>query len=232
MRTRTVLWIVGGLLVLTAVLLIVAARAAAATVISIDTVHRGDPGELFHEGTITAVVGDECVAVLSTRNPSSLNPDSDILVGPVVFFDVERDNIPRTGTKTFTAAGPIDVFVRLGGDGSFSAGFTLEVTCNPPTTTTPVPPSPSTTVSVPTTTPPTSQVPVVTTPIPRGVDTGRGAPPEGGVDAGGGSTAPASFDWGWGDYFAGFGVAVIAVAVAGLAWAVVASGTRKGRHDG
>jgi hypothetical protein len=180
--------------------------------ISIDTIYFGDDGDLFFEGTIDAAAGDECVAVLASLNPDSIHPDSDILVGPVTFFDVEADNQPRTETKTFTATGPVDVHTRLGGDGIFSAGFTLEVTCNPPTTTE----STTTTTALLTTT--TTAQPVITAPP----VTTTTPPPPLGVNAGGGSTADDGS-------VVEIAVAIIVVWAGGawLAWALVAGGTRR-----
>lgn len=157
----------------------------ATTIISIDSFYEGDDGDLLYEGTAQAEPGDQCVAVLSSQNNESIHPDSDILVGPVVFADVESDDQPRTETKTFTARGPEDVYTRLGKHGVFSAGFTLEVTCTPPTTTTTStstapPPSISSTTTIttpPATTTPTTESPVttITVPTPTGVNAGGGS---------------------------------------------------------
>ena len=153
----------------------------------ITTVLRGPPGSVHLVGTIDARAGDECVAELSEfRNQDSMHPGNDILVGPTTFADVESGTFQAAGLS-FTATGPIPVAVRLGADGVFSAGFLLEVTCNPPesittTTTTTTPPGFTTTTSV------TSTIPATTTTL--------SPPPEGGVPAGGGSEADSAV-WPW-----------------------------------
>ena len=169
-------------------LLAAATEVRAETVdVPIDTVYRGDPGDTFPIVTVPATPGDECTAVLEGRNNASVHPDSDILVASIVFADVEDGAFSSAGLS-FTATGPIPVAVRLGGDGVFSAGFFLEVTCEPTITTS----TTSTTVGpsiapIPTTTSTTlltnPSVPTPTTP-----------PPVGGVPAGGGSEASA-YNW-------------------------------------
>jgi hypothetical protein len=189
MTDQTKLAIVIGLVVLAGVLLIYATAAKAATIeVPITTVHRGDPGDLFHEGTVPAQPGDQCVAVLESHNNRSVHPDSDILVGPVVFADVE-DGVFQAGGITFVASGSVEVFVRLGADGVFSAGFLLEVTCNPTTTTT----TTTTTSLAPTTTTPSSAT--STTSVPPATTTTLSPPPVGGVDAGGGYDATPAPWW-------------------------------------
>jgi hypothetical protein len=187
------------------VLLGTAAALAAETIeIPITTVLRGDPGQVFPIGTVPAQPGDECVAQLEARNNESIHPDSDILVGSVTFFDVE-DRAFQAAGFTFIATGPIDVAVRLGADGVFSAGFLLEVTCNPPTTTSTSPPSTTST----TTATSTSEPDVSTTTL--------SPPPVGGVPAGGGSEAIASVS----DVAIQLGVALLiigGIALAGGWW--------------
>ncbi len=162
-------------------LLVAATEVRADTLdVPVDTVYRGDPGDLIHVATIPATPGVECTAVLEGRNNESVHPDSDILVASIVFADVEDGAFSSAGLG-FTATGPIPVAVRLGGDGVFSAGFLLEVTCNPPTTTTTAPEPSETTTT--TDGPTTSTPPATTTTSP---------PPEGGVPAGGGSEADRS----------------------------------------
>lgn len=186
MSKRTQVILVGSLIAIT-MIFVVTAAAASTIEVPIDTVYRGDPGELFHVATIPAVDGDECTAILEGRNNESIHSDSDILVGSIVFADVEDGAFSAAGLS-FTATGPIPVAVRLGGDGVFSAGFFLEVTCEPTITTS----TTSTTVGpsiapIPTTTSTTlltnPSVPTPTTP-----------PPVGGVPAGGGSEASA-YNW-------------------------------------
>ncbi len=179
--------------------------------LSIDT-YRGDPGEVFHAGTVAATAGDECVTELEYSNNSpdlSEHPETDILVGPVVFTDVEHGDSMAAGL-TFTATGPVNVALRIGSDGVSSGGFLVEVSCNPPTTTTSSPNTsvPSTTIAITTTT----DGPSVTL-------TTLSLPPVGGVDAGYGSCADGAcdpFDWGWGEAFLIVGALI---ASAGLVWA-------------
>ncbi len=157
--------------------------------VDVDTIHKGDPGDLFFEGSYDAVAGEECVAILeSVTNNESIHPGNDLIVGPVVFTNIESGTFEAAGL-TFTADGPDDVMVRLGGDGVFSAGFTLEVTCNPPTTTTTLPTvttaPPGSTTTQPSATPTTA--PAVTT-------TTLSPPPVGGVDTGGGACADGACD--------------------------------------
>ncbi len=156
--------------------------------IPIETVFKGDPGDLFLEGTFSAMAGDECVAALTFGNNPAEEPSihlgNDILVGPVTFTNVENGMF-EAAALTFIATGNNDVAVRLGADGVFSGGFTLEVTCNPPTTTTT-----STTTPEPTTTTPVSPP----TTVPPAPPTTLSPPPVGGVDTGGGGCADGACD--------------------------------------
>ena len=153
----------------------------------IETVYRGDPGDINHVATIPAEPGLNCVAVLESRNNESEHPNSDILVGPVTFTNVETASF-QAAALTFVSTGPIDVAVRLGGDGVFSAGFTLEVTCNPPVTT-----SPSTTSTTSATTVTSTSLPGVSTTSTL-TPTTLSPPPVGGVPAGGGGCADGGCD--------------------------------------
>ena len=189
--------------------------------IPINTVHRGDPGDLFHQGTVAAQPGDECTAELEGRNNESIHPDSDILVGPIVFADVEDGAFQAAGLA-FTATGPVEVFVRLGADGVFSAGFTLEVTCNPPE-------QPDTTTTTRATSSSTTMQPPVTSEPPPVTPTTLSEPPVGGVDTGGGACAK----HGCGSLSPLLTWVLIGVVwslLAGLAWAFIHGATR--RHDG
>ena len=188
------------LLVVFAVLVVVANAAQAADVSIPDSVFRGDPGDVFHAGTIPATAGDECAAQVTYTNNEgqSEHPDTDILVGPVTFPDVEHGAFMSAGL-TFIATGNVDVALRLGSDGVSSGGYLVEVTCNPPTTTTTttttpsptttsttVPSSTTTSTSVVVTVPPTTIPPVTTTTEPppiNGIDTGGGACADGGCDS-------------------------------------------------
>ncbi len=177
--------LVGALIgaILGAIVVLVALAAQAQDVdLPIDTIYRGDPGDLIHVATIPAKPGLDCTAILESRNNESVHPNSDILVGPVTFTNVETATFQAAGL-TFVSTGPINVAVRIGDDRVFSAGFTLEVTCNPPTTTTiPAEPSTTTTTATSGTTPSTSLVTTTT----------LSEPPVGGVDTGGGACADGS----------------------------------------
>ena len=182
------------LLVVFVFLVVVANAAQAAGSVSIpDDVFRGDPGDVFHAGTIPATAGDECAATLTYTNNEgqSEHPDTDILVGPVTFPDVEHGAFVSAGL-TFTATGPVDVALRIGSDGVSSGGYLVEVTCNPPpnTTTTTTTTTSSTTTTSPTSTTTSTFPPATTTttepPPINGVDTGGGACADGGCAGGNG----------------------------------------------
>ncbi len=185
--------ILAALLIVFVVLVVVAqaAEGAAGAVSIPDDVFRGDPGDVFHAGTIPANAGDECAATLTYTNNEgqSEHPDTDILVGPVTFPDVEHGAFVSAGL-TFTAAGPVDVALRIGSDGVSSGGYLVEVTCsNPPQSTTTTPPSTTTTTHVSTSSTTTTLPPATTTTEPppvNGVDTGGGACADGGCAGGNG----------------------------------------------
>ncbi len=192
MTNRQRIWIVGVSIALTAAIVFLATSVVRAQDIDlpIDTRFRGDPGDLFPIATIPAKPGLDCVAELEGRNNNSIHPDNDILAGPVTFTDVENGTF-KAAALTFVSTGPIDVAVRLGGDGVFSAGFTLEVTCNPPTTTTP------TTTSLPSSSTTTTTAPdSSSTTVPLAPSTTLSEPPVGGIATGGGACADGSCD-GW-----------------------------------
>ncbi len=195
--------------------------------IPIDTILRGDPGDIIPIASIPADAGVECVVVLTFTNPGeepSIHPGNDILVGPLTFTNVEGGLFAAVGHWHLTTTGPIDVAVRLGVDGVFSAGFTLEITCNPPTTTTTTTPStPSTTTSPGpvTTTTPTVTVPPVT-------PTTLSPPPVGPVPAGGGGCADGACDgFSLSLWQTWLGIGVLWALLAGLIWAWIAGTTRK-----
>ncbi len=179
--------IIGALVAAVIVFLIVPAVRAQDVDIPI-AVYRGDPGTLIHVATIPAEPGLDCTAELESRNNESVHPNSDILVGPVTFTNVESGTFQAAGL-TFVSTGPINVAVRIGDDRVFSAGFTLEVTCNPTTTTTSsstttTPPGePTTTTTTPSLTTSTTAPPATTTTEP---------PPINGIDTGGGACADGS----------------------------------------
>ena len=193
----------------------VPAQAQTTVEIPIETIFRGDPGDLFAIGEAPAPAGTQCVAELEGHNNESTHPDSDILVGPATFTDVENGTFQAAGL-TFTSDGVNKVYVRLGGDGVFSAGFLLEVTCNPPTTTTSIATPPTTTRS-PTTTlvepPATTAPPVISTTSP---------PPVGGIDTGGGACADGACD-SLSPLTTRLLIGAVWFGISGLAWAAIAS---------
>ncbi len=190
MPTRTTLrWnaLVAVALVAGVVLYATAALADSTVTVPIDTVHRGVPGQVFPEATIDAV--GACAATLRWDNnvpEPSEHPDTDIIVGPVTFTNVERGDFVDAAL-TFTGTGPTDVSTRLGGDGVTSGGFTLEVSCQESSTTTTPPDTTTTTAG---STPPTS------TPNPVTTST-LSPPPLGPVETGFGSCADGACDYQW-----------------------------------
>lgn len=225
MTRRQRIWIAGLAVALAASIVLVGASVAygqettpqGMTVeIPIETTLRGDPGELFAVGEAPAAVGVQCVAELEGRNNESVHPDSDILVEPITFTDVENGTFQAAGL-TFISDGTNQVFVRLGADGVFSAGFLLEVTCNPPNeTTTTVPGVTTTTVST-STTPPTTAV--TTTPTLPVTPTTLSSPPVGGVDTGGGACADGACDDSLSPVTTWLLISGTLVASSGLVWA-------------
>ncbi len=202
----------------------------------IDTIIKDTPGSVHPIATIDSTAGKECVAELTFENDPHEEPSihlgNDILVGPVTFTDVENGMFQAAGL-TFTTTGPIAVAVRLGADGVFSGGFTLEVTCNPPTDT------PSTTTTPPTTAPPESSTTTTTPPdgtattssIPSVTPTTLSPPPVGGVDTGGGSCADGACDgFSLSPWQTWLGIGVVWALLAVLVWAFIAGATR--RSDG
>ncbi len=221
-------YLIAAALLIAAVLLYAAAAEAQETrlEVDVDTVHRGDPGDLFFEGSYDAVAGEECVAILeSVENNESIHPGNDLIVGPVTFTNIESGTFEAAGLA-FTATGPGDVMVRLGGDGVFSAGFTLEVTCNPPTTTTPTsqaPPASSTT---------STTVSGTSTSAPAAPSTTLSPPPVGGVDTGGGACADGACDgFSLSPWQTWLGIGVVLFLLMLLALAVMV-GARRRRSDG
>ncbi len=195
--------------------------------VDVDTIHRGDPGDLFFEGSYDAVAGEECVASLeSVTNNESNHPGNDLIVGPVTFTNIESGTFEAAGLA-FTADGPGDVMVRLGVDGVFSAGFTLEVTCNPE------PPTNITTTSTTAPEPPVGSPGTTSTtgPIPAPPTT-LSPPPVGGVDTGYGSCADGACDgFSLSPWQTWLGIGVVWFLLMLLALAVMV-GARRRRSDG
>ena len=144
--------------------------------IPLDTVHRGEPGEVFLEAEISATneIGWTCGAFLERHNNKSMHVGTNLIVesgaNGVTFSNIEVKAF-EDAVKAFVIDGDIRVSTQIGEDGVSSMGYLLSFECNPPpgeTTTT--------TTTVPGTT--TTTTPTVTTTEPppiNGVDTGGGA---------------------------------------------------------
>lgn len=127
--------------------------------IPIDTVVFAEPDTFTVVATTSvdpALVGTTCALVVEADNNSSVHPGNDLLVqsggDTVVLADVEGDEGRITfGSGPLTLGPVITVTLRMGEDGVFSAGFSVECRATPPTSTTTAPPvsSTSTSTSVP-----------------------------------------------------------------------------------
>ncbi len=135
------------------------------------TVFHGDPGEIVVVGVIQADPGVVCTVTLGFVNePDSLHPDNNVMVGPLIYHDVESGNPILNPTRRFETSGDIVIAIELGPDGKLSGGLRLTGPCGLP----PPPPDETTT----TTTEPPAPAPTTTTTEPapiNGVDTGGGA---------------------------------------------------------
>ena len=85
-------------------------------------VYHGEPGEVIPVTTVTAPVGFDCVVTLSDVNNDSEHPNTDVIVGSIVFQDIERFAF-SSETRSFPSEGDIPVAVRIGNDGVASMGF-------------------------------------------------------------------------------------------------------------
>ncbi len=178
---------------------LVTASALAATIIEIPlrTIVRGDPGSVHRvAGPLeVAQVESPCRVELTRIDNNTSNHDgTNIIVrsgaSVATFRNVEIPGWTGEAVHGFLLDGPVEVFTQIGPDEVSSMGYVVEITCSAqtsPRTTTTIPDveSTTTTEATPGATSTTS-APPVTVRIPVGVDTGRGAPPEGGVAAGGG----------------------------------------------
>ncbi len=151
--------------------------------ISIDTVLRGDPGDLFLVATVETGPGLDCKGGVDPINNKSEHDNSDIVfvsgaAGGTV-FDVEVPTFVGQDIF-FVSEGPTLIYVRIGNDGVFSAGFIAMLDCHESeetttTTTTTLPPEEPPVVTT-TTQPPTGTTTTTTEPPPiNGIDTGGGA---------------------------------------------------------
>jgi hypothetical protein len=106
------------------------------------TVERGDPGtvHLLTTSNVPAdLVGQECSATAVAANNESVHPNSDLIVASGASQVVARDVEAAPGGST-TASGTVNlgttvtVSVRLGPDGTFSGGGSVNFVCTPPVT--------------------------------------------------------------------------------------------------
>ena len=191
---KRLFWIIGLAIALVAFLVLMAGHAYGQTIdIEIGTI-RGDPFELVFIRELPAGVGDSCTGQVDARNNESTRDDTDFVFisgGEVVLTIAGVEAVGFDGAGIgFTSNGPIETYIRLGVEGLYSAGVLLEVTCNPPTTTTTTTsiPSSSTTVttSIPSTSTTSTSTPASTTTL--------SPPPVGGVDTGAGACADGACD--------------------------------------
>ncbi len=137
--------------------------------VSVDTVVYGDPGsvhELASAAVDASLQGSSCTVTAVASNNESTHPNSNLTVASGVssaaILDVESSPDKVTdGDGTLVLGTQLTVSVTLGGDGVFSGGVEVTVTCQspPPTTTEP----PTTTSPPPTTTVPVGPIVEVTT---------------------------------------------------------------------
>lgn len=108
------------------------------------TVVRGEPGTI-HEITSSDVpadlVGKECSVTATAENNGSVHPQNDLIVASgsdqVIVLDVESAPGARTTAEgVLTLGATITVSVRLGPDGVFSGGGSVDLVCVEAATTT------------------------------------------------------------------------------------------------
>jgi hypothetical protein len=141
--------------------------------VPVDTAVFGDPGTVHELASATVdplLQGSTCTVMAIASNNESVHPGSDLVVSSgassVRVADVEAaPNKVTEGDGTLVLGPQLTVSVILGGDGVFSGGVQLTVTCEaPPPTTGPPTTEPPTTTGPPTTKPPTTQPPTSTVP--------------------------------------------------------------------
>lgn len=120
-------------------------------VIPIDTVVRGDEGDVVQVASVPVdedLVGDTCAARLVDSNNESTHPNNDLIFTSgswtATAEDVESEADSSTEIDgTITLGETVVVEVRLGSDGVFSGGLTLNFDCEDviPATTTTEPPA-------------------------------------------------------------------------------------------
>ena len=147
-------------------------------VIPIDTVARGEPGDVIELVTVPVEadeVGLVCQLTVTGENNGSPHPNSDLIITSagvsLVLPDVEAtpDQITRGGGE-IVLGDSVLIEVRLGSDRVFSGGLTLTSECAAPQPTTTVAPTTTTTAAAPTTQPPTevlAETATVPTPLPQ-----------------------------------------------------------------
>ncbi len=155
-----------------------AAAPAGATddlVIPVDSVVRGDPGDVIGVADLPVeadLVGASCDIDLVWENNSSTHPDTDLIVttdGVVTTIaDVETtpEGVVASGA-TVIIGETVKVEIRLGAHGVSSGGLTMNFACVKDVTATTV--APTTTTIAPTTTtlaPTTTEAPSTTTEVP------------------------------------------------------------------
>ena len=189
--------------------------------IPINTVLHGDPGELIEVAVVQTGPGLDCTGGVDPTNNRSEREDTDVVfVSGNAGGEVKGVESPNFvgGDFFFVSEGTTTIYVRLGIEGVFSAGFIAMLDCHEheEETTTTVPDTTTTTHVDP---PPTT-VTTITAPPP-------GCPqdpttPCGPVDAGGGAMAAILLDPGPnGGLIMGGGILVaLAVLVGGLAWSM------------
>ncbi len=188
--------------------------------IEVAGINRGEEGDILRVASVDVdpeMLGWLCTGTAQTENNASEHRDNDFILtsgsSSVEILDWEAVAGEITNTLgTFVLGESITVDLRLGPARVSSGGVRIVLTCSPPPppeTTTTVPETTTTTVPPPTAT--TVPPPTATTTQPPGVTTTE-APPEGGVSAGGGSTAGTSTSAA--DVWVGAGVVTLAAALA------------------
>lgn len=125
-------------------LLALPALAVDDIVIPIDTVVRGDQGEVIVLVTVPVdaeLQGLSCIVSATSENQESVHPDNDLVVSSggnsVELLDVESGPfVTVTADEPLVLGDTITVAVRLGPDGVFSGGLTVTLDCTDETTTT------------------------------------------------------------------------------------------------
>ncbi len=148
-------------------------------VIPIDTVVRGEPGDVIEMATVPVEadeVGLVCQLTITGVNNGSPHPNSDLIItsagATLVIADVEAtaDQTTRGGGE-IVLGDSVLIEVRLGAHRVFSGGLTLTSECaQPQSTTTVAPTTTTTTTAAPTTQPPAevlAETATVPAPLPQ-----------------------------------------------------------------